>query len=402
MTRMDKVQTGVETLISELNFQDRCKGNLGLLYHSASVTSSYESTLEVLLKIFPDRVKKLFGPQHGIVSDVQDNMVESDHFSHPHFNLPVYSLYSETRKPTKEMLEGIDTLIIDLQDVGTRVYTYISTLQLICASITDYKLNIDIVILDRPNPVGGTIIEGNVLESKFTSFVGMLPIPMRHGMTFGEVGLFIKSHLKLDLNITVVPLRKWKRTMSFDQTGLPWINPSPNLPTINSALVFPGTVLFEGTNISEGRGTTRSLEVVGHPDIKDPFALKKEFLRSIDPFEITGYELRPLYFIPTFQKHQGVQCGGFHIHVTDKSSFKAWKLGQLLCYFFYHHSEIDFKWNIERYEYEPAVLAIDLINGTDKVRNWIEKKENIRNINAIEQERQEAFMETRKSILLYN
>lgn len=402
MTRMDKVQTGVETLISDPNFQAKCNGRLGLLYHSASVTRTYESTLEVLLGLFPGRIKKLYGPQHGIVSDVQDNMVESDHFNHPHFKLPVYSLYSETRKPTKEMLEGIDTLIIDLQDVGTRVYTYISTLQLICEAITEYRFKIDIVILDRPNPVGGDIIEGNILDSKFSSFVGMLPIPMRHAMTFGEIGLFIKKHLTLDINITVVPLKRWKRSMSFDQTNLPWVNPSPNLPTINGALVFPGTVLFEGTNMSEGRGTTRSLEVVGHPDIKDPFALKQEFVKFIAPFNLTGFELRPLYFMPTFQKHQAEQCGGFHIHVTDHSAFHAWKLGQLLCYFFYHHPEINFKWNTNRYEYESDILAIDLINGNDIVRNWIEQKEELKNIDTIEQKSQKAFREIRKSVLLYN
>ncbi len=398
---MNKVQTGIETLISKQKFQDICTGNLALLYHSASVTSSFQSTLEVVNELFPNRLKKLFGPQHGVVSDVQDNMVESSHSNHPHFNLPVYSLYSETRKPTSEMLAGIDTLLIDLQDVGTRVYTYISTLQLLLESIAEHKLNIKVIILDRPNPIGGTITEGNILQAGFTSFVGMLPIPMRHGMTFGEVGLFIKNHLNLDVNLSIIPLKNWTREMSFIHTALPWVNPSPNLATSNSALTFPATVLFEGTNISEGRGTTRSLEVIGHPDIKDPFKLKAEFLEFIKEFNLEGFILRPLYFVPTFQKHCQSQCGGFHIHVTDPSKFQAWLLGQLLCYFLYHHSEIDFQWNNNPYEYEFNSIAIDLINGSDQIRNWIEKKEELSHIFKIEKLNQALFHKQRSAVLQY-
>ncbi len=402
---MNKVQTGISRLSADRSFQQLCTGNLGLLMHSASVDDKFRSTVEIINALFPGQLTKLFGPQHGIVTDVQDNMVESDHTIHPHFKLPIYSLYSETRIPTKEMLSDLDTLIIDLQDVGTRVYTYISTLQLVLTAIDQYQLDLKVIILDRPNPANGLLIEGNILEPEFRSFVGMLPIPMRHAMTIGEIARFILQELKLDIELIVIPLVNWTREMSYQDTGLPWINPSPNLSTADSALTFPGTVLFEGTNISEGRGTTRALELIGHPSIQDPYKLKQDFLQFIGPYQkelqLLGFELRPIYFMPTFQKHQGEQCGGWQIHITDPLIAPSWKLCQLLCYFLYHHSEINFTWNRAPYEYEFEKLAIDLINGSDKIRHWIEQRQDIMRLEELAEKNLEDFKEKRNAVLLY-
>lgn len=399
---MNKVQTGLEQLKNSIDFQKLCTGDIGLLFHNASVDQNFQSTATLCKQLFGTNLKKLFGPQHGIVSDVQDNMVESDHFIHPHYQIPVYSLYSETRKPTRQMLEGLDSLIIDLQDVGTRVYTYISTVQLLLEAISEYKLETKVIMLDRPNPARGDLIEGNILEREFSSFVGMLPIPMRHGMTLGEVARFIINEKKLDIELTIVPMQRWHREMTYNDTGLSWVNPSPNLSTAESAITFCGTVLFEGTNISEGRGTTRALELIGHPDIKNPFELKEEFTKFLADCHLYGYELRPIFFEPTFQKHHKEQCGGFQLHITDSSLFHSWKLGQLLCHFLYHHSQIDFQWNTKPYEYEFDRLAIDLINGTDKIRKWIENRGNLEELQEIEMSERETFLHKRENVLLYN
>ena len=266
---MSKLTLGIENLHS---YAASINGNIGLLCHSASVSRDLRHSVDIVKEVFGDRLVKLFGPQHGFVTDVQDNMVETADFFHPHYQLPVYSLYGETRHPTKKMLEGIETLIIDLQDVGTRVYTYIQTLSLCLQECA--KENIKVVILDRPNPIGGDIIEGSILEETFKSFVGLHEILQRHGLTMGEMAHFIKNKINLKIDLEVIPMTNWSRCMSYGDTGLHWVNPSPNLSTSHSAYSFVGSVLFEGTNISEGRGTTRALETIGHPNI-DAFAFSE-------------------------------------------------------------------------------------------------------------------------------
>ncbi len=390
---------GLEELIHHNELQKTIKGNIGYLSHSASVTSEFKNGVVELKKVFGDRLVKLFGPQHGFVTDVQDNMIETKHFIHPYFKIPVYSLYSETRIPTDEMLEGLNTLIVDLQDVGTRVYTYISTLTLILEKCQ--KRDIEIIVLDRPNPVGGEIIEGNVLEKSFESFVGKLEIPQRHAMTMGEVGKFAILSKNLDVNFRVIEMKNWKRKMFMRDTHFPWVNPSPNLPTEVGAITFVGTVLFEGTNISEGRGTTRSLEVVGHPKI-EAFSFTDHMNKILKEQNLDkGLIFRPQVFFPMFQKFQGQPCGGVHLHVLNEELARPWFACQILCRELYHHLKNDFEFHKKPYEYEHDRLAIDLINGTTKLREWIEKNGSYSELEKIDQAGRENYLNLRDKCLIY-
>ena len=314
---MMKVLTGLDILTKDINLQDKFKGKVALLCHNASIDANFTPAALKFKEIFGSRFIKLFGPQHGFSTDVQDNMIETDHFIHSYFNIPVYSLYSETRIPTDEMLEGIDHLFIDLQDVGCRMYTYIYTLTLLLEKCSDK--DIQIVILDRPNPLNGVDLEGNTLDMEFESFIGRHPIPVRHAMTIGEVALmhqafWAKKKVKLD----IIKMHNWKREMFFEDTKLPWLLPSPNLARSESAFTFPATVIFEGTLFSEGRGTTQSLEIVGHPKI-EPYSFYSTHLsNSIKNSKLKGFAIRPITFVPTFQKQANKVCGGFQIHITIK------------------------------------------------------------------------------------
>jgi len=395
---MKIVSTGLDNLEQSTDLQRKIKGNMAYLCHSASVNRQLKSGVVILKKLFGKRLKKLFSPQHGFDTTVQANMVESKDFFHPYFKIPVHSLYSNTRVPTLEMLQGIDTILVDLQDVGTRVYTYFSTMTLlmeVCA-----QNGIAVVILDRPNPIGGKIIEGNVLKDNFKSFVGRFPLPMRHGMTMGELAIFVKKFHEIDCNLLIIPMKNWKRKHFFQNTDLHWVLPSPNLPTAKSALSFVGTVLFEGTNISEGRGTTRSLEIIGHPKI-EPFEFKEYLDVKLKKLPLKGFKLRPMTFMPTFEKHQDKICGGFQIHVTDKKTFRPWSLSQILCRELYHFLGENFSWNTKPYEYEFEKLAIDLINGSDELRYWVEKNGGFDELQAIEKQGRNDFELKRYEVLLY-
>lgn len=393
------VITGLDRLLSEKNLQEKFKGNIAYLCHSASVTKDLEHGLIALQRVFGDRLIKIFGPQHGFVTDVQDNMVETNHYTHPFFKLPVYSLYSETRIPTDEMLENIDHMIVDLQDVGTRIYTYIYTLTLVMEACQ--KKGIEVVVLDRPNPIDAETIEGNVLDLNYASFVGRHPIPVRHALTMGEVALMHKKYWGgTDCKLTVIEMNNYDRKMSFEDTKLPWVIPSPNLPTVEAAYTFVGTVLYEGTNISEGRGTTRSLEIIGHPKI-EAFGFHEKLKPVLKEAKLEGFILRPLVFLPTFQKHAGIPCGGFQIHVTDRSKFEPWRLCQYLLREMYHELGKDFKWKEPPYEYEYHKVPVDLINGTDELRLWVEKRGSEAEYQAIMAKNQESYREQRRSILLY-
>lgn len=396
---MSRVLSGIDVLESDQNLRANFKGNIGILCHSASVNKDLEHSLQTLLRLFPGQVKKIYGPQHGFVTDVQDNMIETNHTFHPFFKLPVYSLYSETRIPTDEMLEGIDHLFVDLQDVGTRIYTYIYTLTLLldkCAG-----RDIEIIVLDRPNPINAETIEGNILDENFASFVGRHPIPVRHGLTIGEVGLMHqKFWAKEKANLRVITMKGYERSMSFEDTELPWVMPSPNLPTIEGCYTFVGTVLFEGTNISEGRGTTRSLEIIGHPKI-DPWSLEGELNQLFTNAGLEGFKLRPLNFLPTFQKHAGIPCGGYQIHILDRAKFQPWKVCQLLCQKLYHTLGADFQYKQDPYEYEFDKNPVDLINGTDKLRSWYEANGSFADLLEIEKTGQSKYMEQRAQTLLY-
>ncbi len=374
---------------------EKYAGNIGLLCHSASIDSEINHALNLFEQKFGKRWTKIFSPQHGLVSDVQDNMVETPHTDHPYFKRPIYSLYSETREPTTEMLKDLDIVFIDLQDVGCRIYTYIYTMTLMMKKCAE--VGVKVVILDRPNPIDGVTLEGNLLDLNFKSFVGLHELPVRHGMTAGEIALMANKLWQKPCELEVIEMSGWKRSMNFADTKLPWVLPSPNLATPDAAFPFVGTVIFEGTNISEGRGTTRSLEIIGHPHL-EPFS----FLEKLKPHlkDLEGFVLRPLSFLPTFQKHAGTACGGFQIHVTDTKTFRPWKLSQILCREFFHHVQ-GFEWKQPPYEYEYEKLPIDMINGTDKLRIWVEKNGKNSELDELEKEAQE-FVKTREPFLLYS
>jgi uncharacterized protein YbbC (DUF1343 family) len=352
----------------------------------------------VLKDAFGDRLKCLFSPQHGLVGDVQDNMIESDHFQHPYYNIPVYSLYSETREPTEEMLSGLDVIFCDLQDVGTRVYTYIYSVTNTMKACQGK--DIKVVILDRPNAIDADTIQGNILDPEYKSFVGMHPIPMRHGLTVGEVATMAKEHWGIDCDLEVVRMEDYDRKMSFNETGLPWVIPSPNLPFTDTAYVYPGSVIFEGTNISEGRGTTRSLEVVGHPNI-EPFSFCDHLEQVFSKTEEEGFILRPVSFIPTFHKYAEQSCGGVQIHPTDYRRFNPWRVGQILCRELYHFLKDDFQWKQPPYEYEYEKLPIDILNGTDTIRKWVELNGSYEALIDLENPGMDQYLNDRECCLLY-
>ncbi|MDH4468547.1 MAG: DUF1343 domain-containing protein [Bacteriovoracaceae bacterium] len=379
----------------------RFDGKIGLLCHAASVDINFKHSIEVLTELFGERFTTIFSPQHGLIGNVQDNMVESQHFIHPYFKRPVYSLYSETRAPTEEMLKNCDIIFVDLQDVGCRIYTYIYSLSLLMEQAA--KLHKKVVVLDRPNPIGlrEEDMEGNALDLKYKSFVGMHPLPARHSMTLGEFAMMAKALWHPKCELEVVSVLKLTREMQYEETNLPWVLPSPNLPTVEAAYTFNATVMLEGTNVSEGRGTTRSLEIIGHPDF-----LAWENLdgtnKKMQACGLEGFVLRPMVFRPTFQKHADQDCGGFQIHVTDRKKFRPWRVGQVLMQEFYLRLGEKFLWKQPPYEYEYHLLPIDLINGTDQLRLWIEGRGSYQELEEIEQKSLKMFKDVRKNFLLYS
>ncbi|MBL7665358.1 MAG: DUF1343 domain-containing protein [Bacteriovoracaceae bacterium] len=394
-----KVISGLDHLCEDKSLQKKYSGKVGYLCHSASVGKNFRHGLYMMQETFGKRLTKVFAPQHGFVTDVQDNMVESNHYTHPFFQLPIYSLYSETRIPTDEMLEGLDHIFVDLQDIGTRIYTYVYTMTHLMEACRNK--DIDVVILDRPNPIGGVDLEGNILEAKFNSFVGRHPCPVRHGLTMAEFALMAKKYWGSECKLDYVKMPGWKREMYFEDTQMPWVMPSPNIPMVDSCFPFVGTVLFEGTNISEGRGTTHSLEIVGHPGIEAFSFYEKHLKKVFEKSGLKGFILRPLVFMPTFQKHAGKQCGGYQIHVTDRKEFKSWRVSQILCREFYHHLGEKFQWKKAPYEYVHDREPIDVINGTDKIRLWVEKNGKNEELDHFENESMQQYKEAIKTIFLY-
>ncbi len=321
-------------------------------------------------------------------------MKESADEIDPASGLPVFSLYGQIREPVPSQLSHLDLLLIDLQDVGCRVYTYIWTMFLsMKACAREGKA---VAVLDRPNPLGGVKIEGNLVADCCRSFVGMAPIPMRHGMTMGELALFLRDWACLDLELHVVRLKGWERDMYFDQTGLPWVWPSPNMPTLDTALVYPGQVILEGTNLSEGRGTTRPFEVFGAPYL-DPGWLAA----SIKDIGLKGMVLREQYFEPTFNKWQGVRCKGFQIHVTDRDAFNPYLTSLTLLSLIAVHHGSSFAWNDPPYEYEYHRLPADLIIGDEAVRQAVEQGARPGDFLSLWSGHLDGFREQRRASLLY-
>ena len=358
------MKTGLD--LFEKNWPKTLKGSrVGLVVHPASVNSELEHALDCFFKSRKFELAALFGPQHGIRGETQDNMIEWKGFRDRKTSLPVYSLYSNTRKPAPSMLKDIEALAIDMQDIGSRYYTFIWTMELCMQACMETGK--PVVVLDRPDPLGGIITEGPVLEMPYASFVGQRPIPVRHGMTIAEIAAYLKNEFYPSLEFHIIPMKGWKRKMLFDETGLPWVLPSPNMPTLDTALVYPVMCLLEATNISEGRGTTRPFEIFGAPFVDAEMLAEK--LKS---FKLPGVIFRPMYFQPTFQKHAGKLCGGTQIHVTDRNRFKPFKTGCAVLKAVYDLYPDSFKWKQPPYEYETEKMPIDILAGTDRFRKDIE------------------------------
>jgi uncharacterized protein YbbC (DUF1343 family) len=338
---------------------------VGIVCNPSSIDGGFALLADRLAADSRVRVAALFGPQHGFRSDVQENMIETDHGRDDLRRVPVYSLYSETREPTAEMLRGLDVLVIDLQDVGTRIYTYIYTMAYCLRAARTH--GIKVVVCDRPNPIGGVAVEGPMLEPGFESFVGLYPIPMRHGMTIGELARLFNEHFGIGANLEVVTMAGWQRTHYADQTGLPWVFPSPNIPTVDSAVVYPGTVLFEGTNVSEGRGTTRPFELAGAP-----WVTAERFADGMNQIGLPGAHFRPAVFEPTFHKHAKTTCGGCQIHVLDRTVFRAVETGVALLGAFRAAGPGQFAWRNPPYEYEHDKWPIDILAGSSALREQID------------------------------
>lgn len=390
---MNAIKTGIDSLETNLPHYLKNK-RLGLLANPASVNRRFLHSRIVVDRLFPGQLKALFSPQHGFFAEKQDNMIESNHGSDPVLNIPVFSLYGETREPTESMFEHIDTLIVDLQDVGTRVYTFIYTMALCMKAARAYKK--EIVVLDRPNPIGGRLIEGNCLKEEITSFVGMYPIPMRHGLTIGELARLFNDHFHIGCRLTVIPMVGWTRDMLFPNTRLPWVAPSPNLPTPGSAYVYPGQVLWEGTNVSEGRGTSQPFEIFGAPFL-NPADIEKALAKT----HLEGIHLRPLAFEPTSSKWAGELCFGFQIHILQPDLYLPYRTTLALIRAVLKCHGDAFQWKHPPYEYEFEKLPFDLITGDPALRKAVENQESLKDLGKEWEKDLDRFEKVRRRVLLY-
>jgi len=387
------VHTGIEILLREKK-QVLAGARVGAVVHPASILPGLEHTADALLAEKSIRLVSLFGPQHGARGEKQDNMIESDFYRDPDTGLPVHSLYGETRWPTEEMMNELDILLFDLQDVGTRVYTFIHTMAYCMKACARYDKSM--VVLDRPNPINGEQVEGDLLDPEFSSFVGLYPLPMRHGMTVGELALLYNTEFGIGCRLTIVPMQGWRRSQWFDQTGLPWVMPSPNLPTLESAIVYPGMVLVEGTPLSEGRGTTRPFEYVGAPHIHP-----RTLADCLGELMLPGVSFRPAYFEPTFQKFAKTMCGGVQVHVQDRSLFEPFLTGIAILSAIKSLYPDSFQWRRPPYEYETRKLPIEILCGGRKVPQWIENGTSMSEIRKGWQQDVVRFMALRQRYLLY-
>jgi uncharacterized protein YbbC (DUF1343 family) len=360
--RAGRVRSGLEEMLAR---PGRLRGQrIGLIANPTTVTADLVHASLVLKKSRAFRLVALFGPEHGIWADAQD-LVEVEDSRDPVTGLPVFSLYGKTRIPTAEMLAGLDALVFDVQDVGARYYTFIYTMLHALQACARHRRRL--VVLDRPNPLGGAALEGNVLQAEYLSFVGMHPLPPRHGMTVAELALLFREELGLEADLQVVRMRGWRREMTFEETGLPWVMPSPNMPTVDTAWVYPGGCLVEGTNLSEGRGTTRPFELVGAPWL-DPWRLAGDLEKE----RLPGVRFRPTYFTPTFQKHAGRLCGGVQVHVTDRRRFASYLTYLLLIFHARRQDPARFAWRDPPYEYEYVKRPIDILYGSEEFRRATE------------------------------
>jgi uncharacterized protein YbbC (DUF1343 family) len=388
-----RVSTGLECLLDRIR-RGAVHGRVGLVCNPASVDAELTHAADRLAAAQGVTLAALFGPQHGFRSDLQDNMIETPHANDTVRRVPIFSLYSETREPTGAMLEGLDFLIIDLQEVGTRIYTYVYTMANCLRACARH--GVKAIVCDRPNPISGARVEGPMLRPEWTSFVGQFPIPMRHGMTIGELARLFNEHFGIGADLDVVSMEGWRREMYFDHTGLPWIMPSPNIPTLDSAIVFPGAVLVEGTTLSEGRGTTRPFELIGAPWIDGD-----RLAAAMNRRELPGVRFRSVFFEPTFQKHARTTCGGCQIHVIDRAAFQPVATSVALLEEFRQQDPGRFGWKPPPYEYEHERLAIDLLYGSDDLRRGLEAGHSADRITAGWTDEVNTFLPIRQQYLLY-
>ncbi len=387
------IQLGLERLLTDQI--DLLGGaRVGLVCNQASVDHSFRHAAD-LFHAHPDvKLTALFGPQHGIRGDVQDNMVETAHSVDRKTGVPIFSLYSETREPREEMLKDVDVIVFDLQDVGCRIYTFIYTLANCMRAAK--KFGKKVIACDRPNPIGGRQVTGNVLDPAFASFVGQFPIPTRHGMTAAELGRMFNDEFGIDCDLESVPMGGWSRDLWYDETDGPWVLPSPNMPTVNTASVFPGAVHLEGTQMSEGRGTTRPFEIVGAPYINPD-----EFADALNGLRLPGIYFRACVFLPTFQKHAGRPCGGIQFHVIDRAVFEPVIAGVAVVKTAFDIYGEQFRWKDPPYEYVFDRNPFDVISGTSKLREAIERGDPLAEIQTSWEQPLQTFMGVRKQFLLY-
>ncbi|MBY0582136.1 MAG: DUF1343 domain-containing protein [Sphingomonas sp.] len=365
---------GIDRLLADPALRKPLEGKrVALLAHPASVTQDLTHSLDALVACGLN-VSAMFGPQHGVRGDLQDNMMESPDFTDPRYGIPVFSLYGDVRRPTGQSMGCFDVMLVDLQDLGTRIYTFITTLLYVLEAAADHRKAV--WVLDRPNPAGRPI-EGLTLLQGWESFVGAGPMPMRHGMTLGELGHWFIAHYGLDVDYRVIAMEGW---MAGEAPGFGWpadriwINPSPNAPNVNMARAYPGTVMLEGTTLSEGRGTTRPLELFGAPDIVATDVMAE--MERLAPYWIKGCRMREIWFEPTFHKHAKSLCNGVHVHAEgdlyDHARFRPWRL-QALAFKAIRNLYPDYAlWRDFPYEYEFGKLAIDVINGGPGLRLWVD------------------------------
>jgi uncharacterized protein YbbC (DUF1343 family) len=390
---MSHVATGLDVFRDE-SWKEWEKCRLGLLSNQASLDFRCHTARAVISQILPGRLKALFGPQHGFGGEDQDNMVETGHARDRELDLPVFSLYSEVREPSSEMLDLVDGMVVDLQDVGTRVYTFASTLLgcMRAASRSGKK----VIVLDRPNPLGGDRVEGNLLKPELYSFVGLYRLPMRHGLTLGEMASLFNHVFALDCDLHVVPLKGWRRSMLWPETGLKWMMPSPNMPLPETAMVYPGQVLWEGTNVSEGRGTCRPFEMFGAPFL-DPKGIRTRLL----PEDTEGCHLQDISFRPIFNKWLGEICRGFFIHVMNPRTFQPYRFSLALLSAILTIHPRDFRWKEPPYEYEYDRLPIDLILGDSSLRESLGGSVGLNSLQSSWEAELSEYLEWREPFLLY-
>jgi len=387
------VKLGLEVFLR--NHLDLVKGaRVGILLNPSSTDSRLKSSLRLLSENSSIELTTIFGPQHGVRGETQDNMVEWEDYHDPLANCPVYSLYGATRKPLEQMLSNLDVLLFDIQDIGTRCYTYISTMALAMEACQEHGKRF--VVLDRPNPINGTDLEGPVLDPGFRSFIGLHPIPIRHAMTPGELALFFNQECGINCELDVVKMEGWTREMFFEDTQLPWVLPSPNMPTIQTALVYPGLSLLEGTNVSEGRGTTRPFEFSGAPWVQP-----NQLTEHLKEKSLPGVHFRPVYFMPTFHKWSHKLIGGVQLHVLDRSLFRPFRTGLALIKCYREMGENQFQWKLPPYEYEYDKVPFDILCGTDQIRKQIENGASLDEMEQFCNTSLQSFREIRENYLLY-